>query len=121
MEIDLQIDMMHLSSYGDATTSSGTVKIIKDLDINIEDRHVIILEDIVDTGTTLAYLKKYFSDKNAKSVETISIFRKIGTNKHKISADIIGFDLPDYFLVGYGLDHAQNHRSLKDVHRIIEL
>ncbi len=121
LTIDLQIDMMHLSSYGDDTKSSGVVKIVKDIDINIEDRHVIVLEDIVDTGTTLHYLKKYFSDKNAASVETISIFKKSGTNTKQISADIIGFELPDYFLVGYGLDCAQKYRNFKDVHKIIEL
>ncbi len=121
MNIDLQIDMMHLSSYGNETTTSGVVKIIKDVDINIEGRHVIVLEDIVDTGTTLAYLKKYFSDKNAASVETISIFKKQGTNTANISADIIGFELPNYFLVGYGLDYAQKYRSFKDVHKVLDL
>ncbi len=121
MTIDLQIDMMHRSSYGDAATTSGIVKIIKDIDINIEGRHVIVLEDIVDTGTTLQYLKKYFSDKNAASVETVSIFKKQGTNTTQICADIIGFELPDFFLVGYGLDYAQKYRAFKDVHKIIDL
>lgn len=121
MSIPLQIDVMNLSSYGDASKSSGVVKIIKDLDIDISDRHVIVLEDIVDTGTTLSYLKKYFMDKNAASVKTISIFQKEGTNLTGAVADRIGFTLPDFFLIGYGLDYAQNGRSFKDVHKVISL
>ncbi len=119
MTIDLQVDMMHLSSYGNESKSSGVVKIVKDIDIDITNRHVIVLEDIIDTGTTLAYLKNYFSDKNALSVETISIFKKAGANTNNNTADIIGFELPNAFLVGYGLDYAQNYRSFKDVHKII--
>lgn len=120
MTIDLEIDVMNLSSYGLSATTSGVVRIVKDLDIDITNRNVIVLEDIVDTGTTLAYLKKYFLDKNAKSVETISIFQKENTQTHDVKADLIGFVLPDKFLVGYGLDYAQKYRSLKDVYEIIE-
>lgn len=115
MEIELEIDVMNLSSYGDSSKSSGVVKITKDLDIDITNRHVIVLEDIVDTGTTLAFLKKYFLDKNAASVETISIFKKANTQTTDVAADMIGFELPDEFLVGYGLDYAQQYRNLRDV------
>lgn len=121
MTIPLQIDVMNLSSYGNDSKSSGVVKIVKDLDMDITNRHVIVLEDIVDTGTTLKYLKQYFMDKQAKSVKTISIFQKEGTNIMNQTADRIGFTLPDYFLVGYGLDHAQNGRSFKDVRKVISL
>ncbi len=121
MNIPVQIDVMNLSSYGNDSKSSGVVKIVKDLDIDITNRHVIVLEDIVDTGTTLKYLKQYFVDKKAASVKTISIFQKEGTNITSQTADVIGFTLPDYFLVGYGLDHAQNGRSFKDVHKVIAL
>ncbi len=121
MSIPLQIDVMNLSSYGDSSKSSGVVKIVKDLDMDITNRHVVVLEDIVDTGTTLKYLKQYFMDKNAASVKTISIFQKEGTNVTDSTADRIGFTLPDYFLIGYGLDYAQNGRSFKDVHKVISL
>lgn len=121
MTIPLQIDVMNLSSYGNESKSSGVVKIIKDLDIDITNRDVIVLEDIVDTGTTLSYLRKYFMDKQAASVKTISIFQKEGTNVTGAVADRIGFTLPDFFLLGYGLDHAQNGRSFKDVHKVISL
>ncbi len=121
MTIDLQIDIMSLSSYGNSNTSSGVVKIVKDLDIDINQRHVIVLEDIVDTGRTLAYLKKYFLDKNAASVKTISMFKKSGAQDQQVEADLVGFELPNYFLVGYGLDYAQNGRSFKDIHKVLEL
>lgn len=115
MEIDLEIDVMNLSSYGNSSKSSGVVKINKDLDVDITNRRVIVLEDIIDTGTTLAFLKKYFLDKKAKSVETISIFKKEGTQTHDVAADLVGFELPNEFLVGYGLDYAQKYRNLQDV------
>ncbi|MGL5020599.1 MAG: hypoxanthine phosphoribosyltransferase [Mycoplasmatales bacterium] len=121
MNIDLEIDIMCLSSYGESANSSGKVKILKDIDIDIENRPVIVLEDIVDTGTTLAYLKEYFKYQNAKSVETISIFQKDGTNTKGIKADVIGFVLPDFFLVGYGLDYANRYRHLKHVYKVLKI
>lgn len=121
MDIDLEIDVMCLSSYGESSKSSGKVKILKDIDIDIENRPVIVLEDIVDTGTTLDYLKEYFKYQNAKSVETISIFQKDGTNVKGVKADIIGFVLPDFFLVGYGLDYANRYRHLQHVYKVLEL
>ncbi len=121
MSIDLEVDVMSLSSYGSGSKTSGKVKILKDLDIDITNRPVIVLEDIVDTGTTLAYLKEYFKHQKAKSVETISIFEKEGTNTNNIKADIIGFTLPNYFLVGYGLDYANKYRHLPHVYKVLKL
>ncbi len=121
MTIDLEVDVMSLSSYGSSSKSSGKVKILKDLDIDITDRPVIVLEDIVDTGTTLVYLKEYFKHQKAKSVETISIFEKEGTNTNNVKADIIGFTLPDFFLVGYGLDYANKYRHLPHVYKVLKL
>ncbi len=121
MEIDLEVDVMSLSSYGKSSKSSGKVKILKDLDIDITNRPVVVLEDIVDTGTTLAYLKEYFKHQKAKSVETISIFQKEGTNTNNVKADIIGFTLPNYFLVGYGLDYANKYRHLPHVYKVLKL
>ncbi len=121
MEIDLEVDVMSLSSYGKSSKSSGKVKILKDLDIDITNRPVIVLEDIVDTGTTLAYLKEYFKHQKAKSVETISIFEKEGTNTNNVKADLIGFTLPNYFLVGYGLDYANRYRHLPHVYKVLKL
>ena len=116
MKIDLEVDVMSLSSYGLGSKSSGNVKILKDVDIDLVGRHVLVLEDIVDTGTTLKYLKEYFERQSVASVETISIFQKKGTNIHGNAADMIGFELPDSFLVGYGLDYANRYRHLKNVY-----
>ncbi|MFV0246346.1 MAG: hypoxanthine phosphoribosyltransferase [Mycoplasmatales bacterium] len=118
MKIDLEVDVMCLSSYGTDTKTSGKVKILKDLDLDITNRPVIVLEDIVDTGTTLKYLKEYFKHQSAKSVETIAIFEKEGTNTENIKADLIGFTLPNEFLVGYGLDYAHKYRHLPQVYKV---
>ena len=118
MDIDLEIDLMGLSSYGNSSTTSGKVKITKDISIDITNRHVIVIEDIVDTGTTLAYLKKYFVNQEAASVETISLFIKEKSTNNKILPDKILFEVPNDFLVGYGLDYANKYRHLKDVCRL---
>jgi hypoxanthine phosphoribosyltransferase len=114
MTIPVEIDLMCLSSYGNSK-KSGAVKIVKDLDMDITNRHVIVLEDIIDTGKTLEFLKHYFLEKDAASVKTISIFEKPSSSIINFTADLVGFKLPDEFLVGYGLDYAQKYRNLKDV------
>ncbi|MBL0701516.1 MAG: hypoxanthine phosphoribosyltransferase [Spiroplasma sp.] len=118
IDLNIEIDMMSLSSYGTGSTSSGTVRILKDIEIDITNRHVVVVEDIIDTGTTLDYLREYFDTKKAKTVTTISIFAKEGTNKFANGADVVGFYLPDKFLVGYGLDYANKYRHLKDVYEL---
>ncbi len=115
MPIDLEIDLMGLSSYGNNATTSGKVRITKDISVDITGRSVIIVEDIVDTGTTLEYLKNYFVNQEAKSVETISLFIKTKSMNNKTLPDKILFEVPNDFLVGYGLDYANKYRHLKDI------
>jgi hypoxanthine phosphoribosyltransferase len=112
IEIPCSMDFMAVSSYGDSTETSGVVRIIKDLDFEIENKHVLIVEDIVDSGITLKYLKKYLSAKNPSSVEIACLLNKPDRRKVEISAKYLGFDVPNYFLVGYGLDYAEKYRNL---------
>lgn len=112
VNLDMAIDFMAVSSYGSATKSSGIVKINKDLDTDIEGRNVIIVEDIVDSGTTLNYLKGYFENRDAKSVKICTLLDKPEGRKVEINVDYIGFTVDDKFIVGYGLDYDQKYRNL---------
>lgn len=120
MTIPLEIDLLGLSSYGNSKETSGQVNITKDLSTDIANRKVIIIEDIVDTGVTLKYLKEYFSTKGAKSVETISLFIKEKSKNIELLPDRVLLEVPNDFLVGYGLDYANKHRNLKDLCKIVE-
>ena len=108
----LGIDFMVVSSYGSSTKSSGVVKIVKDLDSDIAGKIVIIVEDIVDSGITLSYLKRYLSGRNAKAVKICTLLDKPEGRKVELEADYIGFTVPDRFIVGYGLDFDQKYRQL---------
>ena len=110
--LDLTIDFMVCSSYGSSTKSSGVVRINKDLEEDIEGRAVIIVEDIVDSGVTLEYLKKYLANRNPKSVEVCSLLDKPSGRRCDIEADYVGFTVDDRFIVGYGLDFDQRYRQL---------
>ena len=109
---NLGIDFMVVSSYGSSTKSSGVVKIVKDLDSDIAGKIVIIVEDIVDSGITLSYLKRYLSGRNAKAVKICTLLDKPEGRKVELEADYIGFTVPDRFIVGYGLDFDQKYRQL---------
>ena len=113
--IPVDVDFISISSYGESTISSGIVKIIKDIDINITKKHVLIIEDIVDTGLTLNYLKELFMTRNPKSVKICSALDKVDRRKVKIDIDYEGFSIPDKFVVGYGLDYAGKYRNLPDI------
>ncbi|NLM24558.1 MAG: hypoxanthine phosphoribosyltransferase [Firmicutes bacterium] len=108
----VEIDFMSVSSYGTASESSGVVRILKDLDLSIEGRDILIVEDIVDTGLTLAYLKDLLQSRNPKSVKIAAFLDKPERRKIEISADYLGYSVPDEFLVGYGLDYAERYRYL---------
>ncbi|GFR38427.1 hypothetical protein PRECH8_17230 [Insulibacter thermoxylanivorax] len=110
--IPIEVDFMAISSYGQSTKSSGVVKILKDLDVPVEGRDVIIAEDIVDSGLTLSYLIDVLERRNAKSVSVVALFDKPAGRKVDLQADYIGFTLPDAFVVGYGLDYAEKYRNL---------
>lgn len=112
IKIPCKMDFMAVSSYGDATESSGIVKIIKDLDFEIKGKHVLIVEDIIDSGITLKYLMKYLSARNPNSLEIACLLNKPERRKEELQVKYLGFDVPDYFLVGYGLDYAENYRNL---------
>ena len=110
--LDMTIDFMAVSSYGSAKKSSGIVKINKDLDTDIEGKNVIIVEDIVDSGYTLNYLKGYFESRAAKAVKICTLLDKPEGRKVDIDVDYIGFTVDDRFIIGYGLDYDQKYRNL---------
>jgi hypoxanthine phosphoribosyltransferase len=112
LSIPLEIDFMSLSSYGDSTKSSGVVKIKKDIDTDITKRHVIIVEDIVDTGLTLKYINDYFEKHNPASIKICTLLDKPNAHKTDLKIDYVGFDVGNEFVVGYGLDFAQKYRNL---------
>jgi hypoxanthine phosphoribosyltransferase len=115
VEVPVNIDFMAVSSYGKASESSGVVQILKDLDQSIENRHVIVIEDIVDTGLTLKYMLDNLSTRKPASLKTCTLLDKPTRRKVNVYPDYNGFTIPDKFVVGYGLDYAENYRNLKDI------
>jgi hypoxanthine phosphoribosyltransferase len=116
--VDVSMDFMSVSSYGDSTKSSGVVRINKDLDNSIKDKDVLIVEDIVDTGLTLSYLRRVLMEREPKSLAICSLLDKKERRIADISVDYVGFDIPDLFVVGYGLDYAERWRNLRSVHSV---
>lgn len=115
LRIPVEMDWMAVSSYGQSTQSSGVVRIVKDLDISLEGRHVILVEDIVDTGVTVAWLLDHCADRQAASVRVAALLRKPDAAVVEVSVDYLGFDIPNDFVVGYGLDYAEAYRNLRGV------
>ncbi len=112
IELDVSYDLMAVSSYGASTKTSGTVRIIKDLDEEIEGKDVIIVEDIVDTGLTLNYLLENLRSRKVNSLKICTLLDKPSRRKVDIKPDYNGFEIPDVFVVGYGLDYAEKYRNL---------
>ena len=112
LNVRSQVDFMACSSYGSATSSSGVVRILKDLDTDIEGRDVLIVEDIIDSGLTLDYLVKNLRSRRPASVEILSLLTKPSRREVELPIRYIGFEVPDVFVVGYGLDYAENFRGL---------
>lgn len=110
-----EMDWMAISSYGSGTQSSGVVRILKDLNTELAGRHVLVVEDIVDTGLTLAYLIQNLKSRNPASIEVMAMFRKPEALRSPVEVKYVGFDLPNEFVVGYGLDYAGRYRNLRDV------
>lgn len=108
----VEMDFMDVSSYGNATVSSGEVKIIKDLNASVEGRDLLIIEDIIDSGLTLSYLVDLFKYRKANSIKIVTLLDKPSGRKVDLKADYIGFEVPDAFVVGYGLDFAEKYRNL---------
>ena len=112
LTVPCEIDFMAISSYGAETRSSGEVKIVKDLDVPIEGRDLIVVEDIVDTGLTLSYLMANLRSRGAESVRLAALLNKPSRRLRAVEIDYLGFDIPDAFVVGYGLDFAERYRNL---------
>jgi hypoxanthine phosphoribosyltransferase len=112
MTIPVEVDFMAVASYGSATRSSGVVRILKDLDAVIEDRDVLIVEDIVDSGLTLQYLLRNLAGRNPRSLEVCALLIKPERRKVELNTRYVGFEIPDKFAIGYGLDHAERYRNL---------
>lgn len=110
--VPLELDFMAVSSYGQSTKSSGVVKIIKDLDVPVEGRHILIVEDIIDSGLTLSYLIDVLERRNAKTISVVALFNKPARRTVELEPDYAGYVLPDEFVVGYGLDYAEKYRNL---------
>ena len=112
VSIQCEVEFLGVSSYGSGATTTGAVKITKDLSCDIEGRHIILVEDILDTGITLTYLKNYLEAHNPASIKICAFLDKTARRKVPISADYLGFECDDVFLVGYGLDFAERYRGL---------
>lgn len=112
MKADTRIDFIQTSSYGSGKSSTGVVQIRKDLDINIENGNVLIVEDIVDTGTTLNHLRELLATRNPKSLRIVTLLSKPEARKVQTPVEFIGFEIPNEFVVGYGLDYAERYRNL---------
>jgi hypoxanthine phosphoribosyltransferase len=112
IDVACEIDFMAVSSYGSQTDSSGVVRILKDLDAPIEDRHVLIVEDIIDSGLTLQYLMRNLNARRPASLHACALLTKPERLRVDLSPRYIGFEIPDRFAIGYGLDHAQRYRNL---------
>jgi hypoxanthine phosphoribosyltransferase len=112
IQIPMEIDFMAVSSYGDATESSGVVRILMDLDRNIRGRHVLIVEDIIDTGRTLTYIMENLRTRGPASIKVCTLLNKPARRVLDIPIDYVGFDIPDRFVVGYGLDYGEIYRNL---------
>lgn len=115
MDVVMEIDFMDVSSYGLSTTSSGEVRIIKDLEYSVQDKDVLIVEDIVDTGLTLKYICEILKQRNPRSIKIACLLDKPSRRKTDINPDYVGYSIPDRFVVGYGLDYAEQYRNYPDV------
>jgi hypoxanthine phosphoribosyltransferase len=112
LEVPVEVDFMAVSSYGSSTDSSGVVRILKDLDIPIEGREVLIVEDIVDSGLTLSYLLRTLKARDPASLEVCALLTKPERRKVDLPIKYVGFEIPNRFVIGYGLDHAERYRNL---------
>ncbi|MBN1396464.1 MAG: hypoxanthine phosphoribosyltransferase [Bacteroidetes bacterium] len=118
ISVDCEIDFFKLSSYGDAKISSGQVRLLKDLNCEVAGRDIIVVEDIVDSGLSIAFTKKIIEKESPKSIKFISLLLKKGIPKIDFTIDYVGFEIPPDFVIGYGLDYAQKVRNLKSIYKL---
>jgi hypoxanthine phosphoribosyltransferase len=116
--VDCEVDFFKLSSYGDEKISSGSVKLLKELNCEVNKRDIIIVEDIVDTGLSIKYIEGLFARKKPRSMKVVSLLVKPGSLKYDVKIDYIGFEIPDKFVIGYGLDFAQKYRNLRGIYAL---
>lgn len=119
MDLPVMIDFMSVSSYS-GTTSTGVINVLKDTDISVKDKDVLIVEDIIDTGLTLSHVKKLLEDRGAKSLKICTLLDKPSRRTIEMKGDYVGFEIPDEFVVGYGLDYDQHHRNLPYVGIVVK-
>ncbi len=119
MDLPVMIDFMSVSSYS-GTTSTGVINVLKDTDISVKDKDVLIVEDIIDTGLTLSHVKKLLEDRGAKSLKICTLLDKPSRRTVEMKGDYVGFEIPDEFVVGYGLDYDQHHRNLPYVGIVVK-
>ena len=115
LRVPCEVDFMAISSYGDSTDSSGVVRILKDLDINMEGRHVLVVEDIIDSGLTLSYLMRNLESREPATLEVCALLTKPERRRVDLPIRYVGFEIPNRFAIGYGLDHGQRYRNLRYV------
>ncbi|KAF0148402.1 MAG: hypoxanthine phosphoribosyltransferase [Ignavibacteria bacterium] len=118
--INCEMDFFKLSSYGDTKISSGKVKLVKDLNADIKDRHLIIVEDIVDSGLSIKYIEELIAEHNPASMKVATLLSKPESLKYDVKIDYIGFEIPSKFVIGYGLDYAQKYRNLTSIYALSE-
>lgn len=118
LTIDCEIDFLKLSSYGDAKISSGRVRLLKDLNCQVEGRDIVVVEDIVDSGLSMEYIRELIRHQNPKSLRVVTLLYKKKAVKTPVKIDYIGFSIPSDFVIGYGLDYAQRKRNLKQIYRL---
>jgi hypoxanthine phosphoribosyltransferase len=121
LPIDVTVDFLRASSYGGGTTSSGAVRLVADLSVDVADRHVLVVDDIVDTGHTLAALKRTLEARRPRSVKTCVLLDKTGRRETEVQIDYVGFTIPNVFVVGYGLDYDGLYRNLPHVATLEEI
>lgn len=112
LDVDVVLDFIVVSSYGASTETTGVIRLLKDLDENIDSEHVLIVEDIIDSGLTLEYLVSNFNTRHPESIKICTLLNKVERRKVDIKVDYIGFQVPDEFIVGYGIDYAERYRNL---------
>jgi hypoxanthine phosphoribosyltransferase len=121
MHMDLEVDFMSISAYGDSGGHSGVVRIIKDLERDIDGRDVVIVEDIVDTGLTLNYLRSTLTQRGARSLMAVTLLDKVARRIVPVALELRGFEIPDVFVVGYGLDFQGRYRNLSDIYAVRDI
>ena len=120
VDVNCEVDFFKLSSYGDEKISSGNVKLLKELNADVTDRHLIIVEDIVDSGLSISFIERMFKDHNPASMKVVTLLSKPESIKYDVKIDYIGFEIPNKFVIGYGLDYAQKYRNLKSIYVLSE-